>query len=58
MADELLSAAGPIERLFADKAYDTNRLRTFLQKRGIEGVIPSSSRRKPIIPHDREAHHQ
>ena len=30
MAEELLSAAGPIERLIADKAYDTNRLRAFL----------------------------
>jgi transposase len=58
MADELLSAAGPIKRLIADKASDTNRLRTFLQKRGIEAVIPSSTRRKPIIPHDREAYRQ
>jgi hypothetical protein len=27
MAEELLSAAGPIERLIADTAYDTTRLR-------------------------------
>jgi transposase len=58
MAEELLSAAGPIERLIADKAYDTNRMRTFLQERGIEAVIPSIARRKPIIPHDREAYRQ
>jgi transposase len=58
MAEELLSAAGPVERLIADKAYDTNRLRTYLQQRGIEAVIPSSARRKPLIPHDRDAYRQ
>lgn len=52
MAPELLSAAGPIERLIADKAYDTNRLRALLAEQHIEPVIPSIARRKPIIPHD------
>jgi transposase len=42
MAEELLCAAGPVERLIADKAYDTNRLRTVLEQRGIEAVVPSS----------------
>jgi transposase len=58
MAEELLAAAGPIERLIADKAYDTNRLRTCLQERDIEAIIPSRARRKPLIPHDREAYRQ
>ena len=58
MAEELVSAAGPIERLIADKAYDTNRLRSFLKERDIEAVIPSSARRKPFIAHDREAYRQ
>ena len=58
LAEELLSAAGPVERLIADKAYDTNRLRTVLKQRSIEAVIPSSARRKPLIPHDREAYRQ
>jgi len=58
MAEELLSAIGPIARLLADKAYDTNRLRTFLAQRGIEAVIPSIARRKPMIPYDREAYRQ
>ena len=58
MAEELLSAAGSVERLIADKAYDTNRLRTYLQQRGIEAVIPSSARRKPLIAHDRAAYRQ
>jgi len=58
MAEELLSAAGVIERLIADKAYDTNRLRSHLKERGIEAVIPSVARRKPLIPHDQEAYRQ
>jgi transposase len=58
MAEELLSAAGPVERLIADKAYDTNRLRTVLERRGIVAVIPTSARRKPLVPHDREAYRQ
>jgi transposase len=58
MAEELLFAAGPVERLIADKAYDTNRLRTYLQQHGIEAVIPSSARRKPLIAHDRDAYRQ
>lgn len=54
MAPELLSAAGPIRRLIADKAYDTNRLRNLLAQLDIEAVIPSSARRKSLIAHDRE----
>lgn len=58
MAPELLSAAGQIERLIADKAYDTNRLRDLLAQRSIKAVIPSIARRKPLIPHDRKAYRQ
>jgi transposase len=58
MAEQLLASAGPIERLIADKAYDTNRLRAFLKEYGVEAVIPSVARRKPIISHDREAYRQ
>jgi transposase len=58
MAPELLSAAGPIERLIADKAYDTNRLRGLLAEQRVEAVIPSIARRKPLIPHDRDAYRQ
>lgn len=56
MAEELLSAAGPVEKLLADKAYDTNRLRAFLTQKGAEAVIPSIARRKSLIPYDREAY--
>lgn len=47
MAPELLRRAGPIQRLLADKAYDTNKLRSLLAV-----VIPSIARRKPLIPYD------
>jgi transposase len=56
MAPALVQAAGPIRRLIADKAYDTNRLRELLSGRGIEAVIPSIRRRKPLIPHDAVAY--
>jgi transposase len=58
MAPDLLSAAGPIRRLIADKAYDTNQLRNLLVQLDIDAVIPSIARRKPLIPHDREAYRQ
>jgi transposase len=58
MAEELLSAAGPVERLLADKAYDTNRLRSFLAEHSIEAVIPSIARRKPLLSYNREAYRQ
>jgi transposase len=58
MAGELLSAAAPITRLIADKAYDTNRLRNWLEQNNIEAVIPSIARRKPLIPYDRQAYRQ
>jgi hypothetical protein len=53
MAPELLRRAGPIRRLLADKAYDTNKLRHLLAEHGVDAVIPSIARRKPLIPYDR-----
>lgn len=58
MAPELLRLAGPISRLIADKAYDTNKLRQRLAAQAIEAVIPSVARRKPLIPHDPIAYRQ
>jgi transposase len=52
MAPALIEAAGSMVGLIADKAYDTNPLRNLLADKGIEAVIPSIRRRKPIIPHD------
>jgi transposase len=33
-------------------------LRSLLAEKGVEAVIPSIARRKPLIPHDREAYRQ
>jgi transposase len=52
MAPALVAAAGPISKLIADKAYDTNSLRALLSERAIEPVIPSIRRRKPLLPYD------
>ena len=41
MAPALIQAAGPMLRLIADKAYDTNPLRNQLAGKGIEAIIPS-----------------
>ena len=58
MAPTLIAAAGPISRLTADKAYDTNPLRKLLAGQGIDPVIPSIRRRKPLIPYDVHAYRQ
>jgi len=58
MAPALLEAAGPISRLIADKAYDTNSLRALLATKEIEAVIPSIARRKPLIPHNVRAYRE
>lgn len=52
MAAALVSAAGPIPRLLADRAYDANHLRQLLAGIGAEAVIPSTASRKTPIPHD------
>jgi transposase len=58
MAPALVDTAGPIARLIADKAYDTNPLRALLADKGVEAVIPSIRRRKPLIPYDVAAYRQ
>ena len=58
MAADLLSAAGSVTHLIADKAYDTNKLRHLLTSQDIEAVIPSIARRKPLIPYNAAAYRQ
>lgn len=47
-----LTAGGVI----ADKAYDSNHLRTLIAEAGAEAVIPSNRTRKVLIPHDAVAY--
>lgn len=42
--------------VLADKAYDSNALRTIIADMGAEAVIPSNRSRKIIIPHDATAY--
>jgi transposase len=58
VAPDVLFLAGPIARLIADKAYDTNSFRERLARLGTEAVIPSLSRRKQPIPYDTVAYRQ
>lgn len=48
----LAGSLPPVHYLLADKAYDANHFRGVLMNRKIEPVIPSTARRKTIIPHD------
>jgi transposase len=58
LAPALLAAAGPIQRLIADKAYDANSLRKLLADRGAKAVIPSTSSRTKPIPYNRTLYRQ
>ena len=55
---ELLALIPTPVRLLADRAYDANSLRAWLAKRGAEAVIPSTTKRKTMIPHDRVAYRE
>ena len=44
------------ERLIGDRGYDTDELRNWCEKHGVEVVIPSKRNRKLPIPHDSEAY--
>lgn len=56
MAIPLLEASAPSRRLIADKAYDADRLRRWLEERRIKAVIPSTSSRNTPYPLDRRAY--
>jgi transposase len=56
MAVPLLEALAPTRRLIADKAYDADRLRTWLQDKGIEAVIPGRAARAIAYPLNRAAY--
>jgi transposase len=53
MAVPILEALAPTRRLIADKAYDADRLRTWLEEKGIEAVIPGRAARAVAYPLNR-----
>lgn len=56
MAASMINAAGPFNRLIADRGYDTNAIRALVAARGAEAVIPSTTSRRAPIPYDRDAY--
>jgi transposase len=48
------AARAAVGCVVADKAYDSDKIRTELARRGIRAVIPSNASRKQPIPHDAE----
>jgi transposase len=55
---DLLALIPAPVRLLADRAYDTNALRSWLAERGAEAVIPSTRKRKVMIKHDKVAYRE
>lgn len=55
LAPALLEGLSP-RRVLADKAYDSNALRTLIANMGAEAVIPSNPTRRRQIPYDFEAY--
>jgi transposase len=56
MAIPLLQGIAPPRRLIADKAYDADKLRSWLRARTIKAVIPSNATRRTPYPLDRVAY--
>jgi transposase len=56
MARELVEAAGPFDRLLADRGYDADHLRKLLAERNAEAVIPTTTSRRRPIPYDTVAY--
>lgn len=56
VAERIVGAVAPSERLLADRAYDAEPFRFFLRDRGTEAVIPSTRSRKTPFPLDRKAY--
>ena len=54
-APALLEGLGA-KRVLADKAYDSNALRSIVAEMGAEAVIPCNPTRRKLIPHDFEAY--
>lgn len=58
MARDLVEAAGPFQRLLADRGYDADHLRQLLAERNAEAVIPTTTSRRRPIPYDVIAYRQ
>ncbi len=55
-AAELLRRALMPQRLLADRAYDARKLRSWLEERGVQAVIPPNPTRRRPFSYDAEAY--
>ncbi len=53
----LLSGKNP-KNVIADKAYDSNEIRNFIEKMGSQAVIPSKVSRAELIEHDKHIYRE
>ena len=58
MAQALVEAGGPFQKLLADRGYDADHLRKRLAERQAEAVIPTTTSRRRPIPYDIVAYRQ
>ena len=56
VAQQIVGAVAPSERLLADRAYDAEAFRYWLRDRGTDAVIPSTRSRKTPFPLNRSAY--
>lgn len=56
VAERIVGAVAPSERLLADRAYDAEPFRFFLRDWGTKVVFPSTRSRKTSFPLDRRAY--
>jgi transposase len=56
VARDLLATLAPPKRLLADKAYDADHLRDWLNTRRVQAVIPSNATRRTPYPLDKVAY--
>jgi hypothetical protein len=54
MAEECDGLLPGVQELIADKAHDTNAIRTFLTEQRVKVAIPGKSNRKNKIRHDKK----
>ncbi len=53
----LLTGKNP-QNVIADKAYDSNEIRDFIEKMGSQAVIPSKVSRAELIEHDKHIYRE
>lgn len=58
LAAELVTAAGPIKKLIADRGYDADHLRGLLVRQGTKPIIPSTASRRAPLPYEKQTYKQ